>query len=196
MKRYIDWGREVLDGEIEAIRAVRDRLGVPFSDAVGLIKSCGGKVIVTGLGKSGHVGKKIAASFASLGTPSFFLHSAEALHGDAGMIGNRDVLVAISNSGETREVVATARLARELGVRVIAMTGKPGSSLGKLADVWIDVAVEREADYLNLAPTSSSTVTLAVGDALAVAAARARGFQASDFASRHPGGSLGKKTRR
>jgi len=196
MNKYIEWGRDVLDAEIEALRAVRERLGAPFADAVRAVKSCKGKVIVTGIGKSGHVGKKIAASLASLGTPSFFVHSGEALHGDSGMMAPNDLVIAISNSGETPEVVAAARLAKSFGLKLIAMTGKPGSSLGSLADIWMDIGVRREADPLDLAPTSSSTVTLALGDALAVAAARARSFSAADFAVRHPAGALGKKAKR
>lgn len=198
MNKYVVWGREVMDSEIEAVRAVRDRLsensenGDRFAEAVGAIKSCKGKVIVTGIGKSGHIGKKMAASFASLGTPSFFMHSTEARHGDSGMMDSRDLLIAISNSGKTGEVVAAAKLARNSGLKIIAMTADRNSPLCQSADIWIDIAVAREADHLNLAPTSSSTVTLVMGDALAVAAARAKNFHTSDFASRHPGGSLGK----
>jgi arabinose-5-phosphate isomerase len=195
MDKYAGWGREVMDAEIEAIRSVRDRIGDQFAEAVRAIKSCKGKLIVTGIGKSGHVGKKMAASFASLGTPSFFMHSTEALHGDSGMMEKRDLLIAISNSGKTGEVVAAAELAAGMGMKVIAMTGSRTSPLAEIADIWIDIAVKQEADHLNLAPTSSSTVTLVTGDALAVAAARAKNFSPSDFASRHPGGALGKKSR-
>lgn len=194
--KYADWGRDVLDAEIEALRLLRERLGEPFEEAVTLLKGCSGKVVVTGLGKSGHAGRKIAATLASLGVPSFFMHSAEALHGDSGMMGNRDVLLAISNSGETKEVAATAAAAKELGLKIIALTGKEKSSLGKLADVWLDIGVPREADHLNLAPTSSSTVTLGLGDALAVAASRAKGFTSADFAFYHSGGTLGKKSKK
>jgi arabinose-5-phosphate isomerase len=196
MKKYIDWGREVLEAEADAIQSVGKRLDNQFAEAVRAIKSCKGKAIVTGIGKSGHVGEKIAASFASLGTPSFFMHSTEALHGDSGMMDKNDILIAISNSGETPEVVAAARIARDFGLKIIAVTGGKGSSLRKLADVCLDISVGREADPLDLAPTSSSTVTLAIGDALAVAVSRAKGFGPSDFALRHPGGALGKKAKK
>jgi len=194
--KYTEWGKEVVEKEIEALELLKGSLGDGFAAAVKVIKGCRGKVVVTGMGKSGHVGRKIAASFASLGTPSFFLHSAEALHGDSGMIEGRDVLLAISNSGSTAEVVATAEKARETGAAVIAVTGGGKSPLAKLAGVWLDIGVPGEADHLNLAPTASSTVTLALGDALAVAVARAKDFGPEDFAFYHSGGALGKKSRK
>jgi len=195
MSDYLEWAKEVLDIEIDAVAGARNRIDASFVSAVRLIKSCKGKVVITGLGKSGHVGGKIAATFASLGIPSFFMHSTEALHGDSGMMAQRDVLIAISYSGETAEVCAVAAKAGEIGLKVIAMTGKPESTLARHADVCINIAVPREADHLNLAPTASSTVTLALGDALGVVASRAQGFDKNDFAFRHPHGALGKKAR-
>ncbi len=195
MSNYLDWGRDVLDKEIAALREMRDRLDESFSEAVRLIKSCESKVIVTGIGKSGHVGKKTAATFASLGTPAFFMHSTEALHGDSGMMAIGDVLMAVSYSGETAEVNAVAAKASEIGLKVIVLTGNKESTLARYSDVLIDISVRCEADHLNLAPTASSTITLALGDALAVAAARADNFDKNDFAVRHPGGQLGNKAR-
>jgi len=196
VKKYLEWGKEVLSEEARAISSLEARLGDEFAEAVKLVRSCRGKVIVSGLGKSGHVGKKIAASLASLATPSFFMHSTETLHGDAGMMEPRDVLIAISNSGSTAEVVSAAQIAKSYGLKVIAMTGNKNSPLGKTADVWLDIGIDKEADPLDLAPTSSSTVTLALGDALAVAVARSKDFKKSDFAYRHPGGALGKKSKK
>ena len=192
MKKYVEWGRETIEAEIEALSACAARLDESFSLAAREIAACKGKVIVSGVGKSGRVGEKMAATFASLGCPSFFMHAGEALHGDSGMMDGRDLLIVVSNSGETVEAVATARKAKELGLKVIAMTGRKESAIAKIADATIDIGVEREADPLGLAPTSSSTVTMAVGDALAVAVARAKGFSKADFAARHPGGALGK----
>ncbi|MFA6450777.1 MAG: SIS domain-containing protein [bacterium] len=195
MGEYVDWGREAFDIEIEALVTAREKLGAPFAAAVRAIKSCKGKVIVTGIGKSGHIGKKIAATLASLGTPSFFMHSTEALHGDSGMIEGRDIFIAISYSGATAEVSAVAGLAKELGLRIISMTKSCATPLGKLSDICLEIAVSKEADPLGLAPTASSTLTLALGDALAVAVSRAKGFKKSDFALRHPQGALGEKAK-
>lgn len=195
MNETIDWGKEALDIEIEALKELRERLGPPFASAVKMIRECKGKVIVTGLGKSGHIGEKIAATLASLGIPSFFMHSTEALHGDSGMMTPGDVLIAISYSGQTAEVNAVAGLAKDLGIKVISMAKSCSTPLGGIADICLEIAVEREADPLGLAPTSSSTLTLALGDALAVAASRANGFTKADFGKRHPGGALGKKAK-
>jgi KpsF/GutQ family protein len=196
MSELVDWGREALDIEIEALKIARNQLGAPFAAAVRAVKSCRGKVIVTGLGKSGHIGKKIAATLASLGTPSFFMHSTEALHGDSGMMDSHDVLIAISYSGGTPEVCAVAGIAKERGLKVISMSKSCGTPLGKLADICLEINVPKEADPLGLAPTASSTLTLALGDALAVAVSRSKGFKKADFALRHPQGALGKKAKR
>jgi arabinose-5-phosphate isomerase len=177
-------------------RAVADlgaRIDAHFVAACELCLAASGRVVVTGLGKSGHVGGKIAATLASTGTPSFFLHAAEASHGDLGMIARGDVVLAVSNSGETSEVVALLPHLRRLGVPVISMTGRPGSTLAREARVSLDVSVNEEACPLNLAPTASTTATLAMGDALATALLEARGFTAEDFARSHPGGALGRK---
>lgn len=194
--KYSEWGREVIAGEILAMERLAAGLGKEFDAAAQLIKNCRGKVIVSGLGKSGHVGKKMSATFASLGIPSFFVHSGEALHGDSGMLEKRDLLIAISNSGTTAEVVGTATVARKLEMKVIAMTSNTTSPLGKVADVVLDISVDGEVDHLGLAPTSSSTVTLALGDALAVAVSRAKGFTAADFSFYHSGGALGKVSKK
>lgn len=190
---YIQWGREVLGAEAEAVAAAASKLGADFEKAVSFVVKCRGKVVITGIGKSGHVGRKIAATMSSLGTPAVFMHSTEAMHGDAGMVSSGDVLIAISNSGTTREVLLATERCKPMCAAVIAMTGKPQSGLAQLAGAVLDISVSREADHLDLAPTSSSTVTLAVGDALAVAVSRAKKFTAADFAKRHGGGALGKK---
>jgi arabinose-5-phosphate isomerase len=196
MNEYADWGRDALDIELESLQIVRNRLGAPFTAAVRAVKNCKGKVIVTGLGKSGHIGGKMAATFASLGTPSFFMHSTEALHGDSGMMEAHDIMIAISYSGTTKEVLAVAGLALEAGLKLITMTKSCTTPLGGMSDICLEICVPKEADPLGLAPTSSSTVTLALGDALAVAVSRANNFKTSDFASRHPQGALGKKAKR
>ncbi|MFT3906074.1 MAG: KpsF/GutQ family sugar-phosphate isomerase [Steroidobacteraceae bacterium] len=185
--------RRALDIELAALQGVRDRLGAGFAAACRLCLACKARVIVTGMGKSGHIGGKIAATLASTGTPSFFLHPAEASHGDIGMITRQDVLVALSNSGETAEIVTLLPHLKRLGVPLIALTGKAASTLALAADACVDTGVEQEACPHNLAPTSSTTVALAVGDALAVALLEARGFTAEDFARSHPGGSLGRR---
>jgi arabinose-5-phosphate isomerase len=161
--------------------------------AVELILACSGRVIVCGLGKTGHIARKIAATLASTGTPSFFLHAAEAVHGDIGMIGSQDLLVALSYSGSGQEILSILPAAHRLGVKVVALTGHPQSELARLAEVHLDVSVAHEACPLNLAPTSSTTASLAMGDALAVACLQARGFSPEDFARSHPGGALGRK---
>ncbi|WP_410473831.1 SIS domain-containing protein [Guyparkeria sp. TX1] len=185
--------REVIDIERNAIDALPARLDQTFVDACRLMLDCDGRVIVTGMGKSGHIGGKIAATLASTGTPAFFVHPGEASHGDLGMITERDVVIALSNSGETGEMLAILPVIKRLGVSLIAMTGRPQSTLAQSADVHLDVGVDREACPLNLAPTASTTATLVMGDALAVALLDARGFQPEDFALSHPGGSLGRR---
>jgi arabinose-5-phosphate isomerase len=185
--------RRVLAIEGGALEALSARLGDEFAAAVRLILDSPGRVIVSGLGKSGHIARKIAATMASTGTPAYFVHAAEALHGDLGMIHREDVLIALSNSGETAELLAIVPLVRRQGGRTIAMTGKPASTLATLADVHLDAGVAIEACPLNLAPTASTTCALALGDALAVALLEARGFREDDFARSHPGGALGRR---
>ena len=185
--------RQVLDIEIDALRAVSSRLDLKFADAVHLILACTGRVVVSGMGKSGHIGCKIAATLASTGTPSFFMHPGEASHGDLGMIAHDDVVLALSNSGESNEIVSIIPLIKRRGAKFIAMTGNPNSTMARVADVHLDASVDKEACPLNLAPTASTTAALALGDALAVALLDARGFSADDFARTHPGGSLGRR---
>lgn len=188
---------DTLQIEADAILALRQRLmsvgSTAFTAALALILQCQGRVVVSGIGKSGHIARKIAATFASTGTPAFFVHPAEAAHGDLGMITAQDLLIAISYSGEAAELMSILPTIKRLGVPSIAMTGNPESSLAKLADIHFNVYVEKEACPLNLAPTASTTATLAFGDALAVAVLDARGFREEDFARSHPGGSLGRR---
>ena len=186
-------GRRALGIEQRAIAALAPRLDADFARACVICLACRGRVIVTGLGKSGHIAGKIAATLASTGTPSFFVHAAEASHGDIGMITREDVLLAISNSGETAEVLLLIPHLSRLGVPIIVMTGNAKSNLARTATVHLDVSVAEEACPLNLAPTASTTATLALGDALAVALLEARGFTSQDFARSHPGGALGRK---
>jgi arabinose-5-phosphate isomerase len=183
----------VLDIESRAVLQLKQRLDGSFTAACKLCLDTTGRVVVTGMGKSGHIGGKIASTLASTGTPAFFMHPAEASHGDLGMITGQDLLLAVSYSGETQEVVTILPLVKRMGAKLISMTGKPGSTLAKAADVHLNVAVDEEACPLNLAPTASTTATLAMGDALAVALLESRGFTAEDFARSHPSGSLGKR---
>ncbi|MDJ0939601.1 MAG: KpsF/GutQ family sugar-phosphate isomerase [Woeseiaceae bacterium] len=185
--------RETLDIEANAIRRMSSRLDESFAEACRLCLATPGRVVVSGMGKSGHISTKIAATLASTGTPAFFMHPAEASHGDLGMITSHDTMLAISYSGETEEVLTIVPLVRRMGARLLSMTGNPASSLAKAADVHLDVSVTEEACPLNLAPTASTTATLAMGDALAVALLKSRGFTAEDFARSHPSGSLGKR---
>jgi len=185
--------RQVLDIEADALRTLSTRLDAGFADAVYLILACSGRVVVSGMGKSGHIGSKIAATLASTGTPAFFMHPGEASHGDLGMIAHNDVVLALSNSGESNEIVSIVPLIKRRGAKLIAMTGNPGSTMAREADVHLNAAVDKEACPLNLAPTASTTAALALGDALAVALLDARGFSADDFARTHPGGSLGRR---
>lgn len=184
---------EVLKIEATAVAQLAQYLNDDFNLACQLIFDSKGKTIVTGMGKSGHIGSKIAATLASTGTPAFFVHPGEASHGDLGMLSVDDVVIAISNSGETAEVLTIVPLIKRLGIKLISMTGNPASTLAKLADAHLCVKVEQEACPLGLAPTASTTATLAMGDAVAVALLEARGFSAEDFAMSHPGGSLGRK---
>ena len=185
--------REVFRIEAEAVEALGQRLDASFALAVDLLLACTGRVVVCGMGKSGHIARKVAATFASTGTPAFFVHPAEASHGDLGMISADDVVVAFSNSGETSEILAILPPVKRLGARLIAVTGNPESTLGQLADARLDTSVVREACPLNLAPTASTASQLAMGDALAVALLHAKGFGSGDFARSHPGGTLGGK---
>ena len=184
---------EVLDIESRAVESLKGRLGDDFIEACRLIMEIQGRVVVTGMGKSGHVSNKIAATLASTGTPSFFMHPAEASHGDLGMITTHDLVLTISYSGETDEVLTILPIIKRLGARMISMTGNAQSTLARAADVHLDISVSEEACPLNLAPTASTTATLAMGDALAVALLKNRGFTAEDFARSHPSGSLGKR---
>ncbi|MCX2841528.1 KpsF/GutQ family sugar-phosphate isomerase [Microbulbifer thermotolerans] len=186
-------GRRTVLMETEAVTKLEERINGDFKRACELILQCGGRTIVTGMGKSGHIGRKIAATLASTGTPSFFVHPGEASHGDLGMITRDDLVIAISNSGTSAEVLTLLPLLKRLGIPMISMTGKADSPLAQAADVNLDIAVETEACPLGLAPTSSTTVTLVMGDALAVALLEARGFSAEDFAFSHPGGALGRR---
>ena len=191
--RLIERAVEVLRIESTAIAALESRIGSDFARACEIILGCRGRVVVSGIGKSGHVGRKIAATLASTGTPAFFVHPTEASHGDLGMITPEDVFLALSNSGSTQELLAIVPLVKRRGARLVAITGNAASPLAELADAHLDAAVEREACPLNLAPTASTTAALALGDALAVALLDARGFGPDDFASSHPGGALGRR---
>ena len=189
----LDSARRTFDVERAALERLRGRLDARFAAACRLLLACHGRVVVTGMGKSGHVARKIAATLASTGTPAFFLHPGEASHGDLGMLTRGDVLLALSNSGETAEILTLLPQVRRLAVKVIALTGREAGTLAREADVVLDVGVEQEACPLNLAPTASTTAALAMGDALAVALLAARGFSAEDFARAHPGGNLGRR---
>lgn len=196
-QRAIDLARETLAIESDAILNLQKNLNGSdannFTHAIEILLGCKGRIVVSGIGKSGHIGHKIAATFASTGSPAFFVHPAEASHGDLGMVTQHDVFVAFSNSGETSELTAIVPIIKRTGAKLIALTGNPESSLAQLADSHINVSVEKEACPLNLAPTASTTAALAMGDALAVALLDARGFKPEDFARSHPGGSLGRK---
>ncbi|SHF50857.1 arabinose-5-phosphate isomerase [Modicisalibacter ilicicola DSM 19980] len=185
--------RRTLDLEQRAVAALDAKLSEDFDQACRLILACPGRVVVTGMGKSGHIARKVAATLASTGTPAFFVHPGEASHGDLGMITAKDVVLALSNSGETDEITALLPLLKRMGAPLISMTGRPGSTLARHAQAHLDAGVEREACPLDLAPTSSTTAALALGDALAVALLEARGFTAEEFALSHPGGSLGRR---
>ena len=183
----------LIKAEISALNSLLKTIDDSFDNAVDLIVNCTGKIIVIGIGKSGHVGNKMAATFASLGTPAFFLHAGDAVHGDLGMIGNEDVCILVSYSGNSKELVEILKPIKRINSKTISITGKPDSTLAKQTDLHLDIGVRVEADPLGLAPTSSSTATLVLGDALAITVMENRGFKEKDFADRHPGGMLGKK---
>jgi arabinose-5-phosphate isomerase len=192
-QEFCQWGLQVINTEIGALQEITQYINEDFAKACQLVLSCKGKVIVMGMGKSGHIANKIAATLASTGSPAFFVHPSEASHGDLGMISRDDVVLAISNSGVSNEILTLFPVMERVGVPVISMTGNSDSSMAKLAQIHLCIAVSREACPLGLAPTSSTTATLAMGDALAVALLQAKGFTADDFALSHPGGALGKK---
>jgi arabinose-5-phosphate isomerase len=194
-QRIISLAKSVLEIESKAIAALADGIDETFLRACRTILACEGRVVVTGIGKSGHIGKKIGATMASTGTPALFLHPAEALHGDLGMVTKQDVLLIISYSGEAEEILRILPFIKRLGVPVISLTGKPFSTLAKLADIHLDVSIHQEACPLGLAPTASTSAALAMGDALALAVLEARGFTAEDFALSHPAGRFGKNRR-
>jgi len=189
----LESGRRVLEIEARAVRELADRLDANFVRAVQIVLGCKGRVVVSGIGKSGHIARKIASTLASTGTPAFFVHPAEASHGDLGMVTRDDVMIALSNSGESGELLVIVPLIKRLGGKLIAMTGNPNSTLAREADVHLDAKVAEEACSLGLAPTASTTAALALGDALAVTLLEARGFGKEDFARSHPGGSLGRR---
>lgn len=192
-ERALALARRTVEIEAGALHALGQRLGAEFADAVRMVLGCRGRVIVMGMGKSGHVGRKVAATLASTGTPAFFVHPAEAGHGDLGMVQTGDVVLAISNSGESDELAAILPALRRLGTTLLAVTGRPASTLARHADIVLSSAVDQEACPLNLAPTASTAAQMAIGDALAVALLDARGFREDDFARSHPGGTLGRK---
>ncbi|MBW0169988.1 MAG: KpsF/GutQ family sugar-phosphate isomerase [Hydrogenophaga sp.] len=191
--RAMAMAQETLSIEAQAVTTVAQRLDATFTRALALVLAIPGRVVVMGMGKSGHIGRKIAATLASTGTPAMFVHPAEASHGDLGMITSADLVLGISNSGESEELTAILPLIKRMGVPLLAITGRPDSTLGRHADVVLNASVDKEACPHNLAPTASTTAQLALGDALAVALLDARGFKADDFARSHPGGSLGRK---
>ena len=190
---FISIGKKVLDIESTAIAKLKDQLDNNFDIACQLCLDCNGKIIVMGMGKSGHIADKLAATLASTGTPSFFVHPGEASHGDLGMISKSDVVIALSNSGKTEEIVGLLPILKNMGIKIIAMTGDGNSKIATASDIHIDVGVKEEACPMNLSPTASTTAALAMGDAIAVALLEKRGFSIEDFAKSHPGGSIGKK---
>lgn len=191
--KTLELGRQVLEIEAAAVNALARRLDQSFVAAIDLVLACRGRVVVSGIGKSGHIARKIASTFASTGTPAFFVHAAEASHGDLGMVRPEDVFIGFSHSGESAELLAIVPMLKRQGAKLIAITGQAGSTLAREADVHLDAGVTQEACPLNLSPTASTTAALALGDALAVALLDARGFSAADFARSHPGGALGRK---
>ena len=192
-RQALEAGRRVLEIEARAVHELADRLDANFVRAAEIVFGCKGRVVVSGIGKSGHIARKIASTLASTGTPAFFVHPAEASHGDLGMVTRDDVMIALSNSGESGELLVIVPLIKRMGGKLIAMTGNPESSLAREADVHLDAKVAEEACSLGLAPTASTTAALALGDALAVTLLEARGFGKEDFARSHPGGSLGRR---
>lgn len=192
-QEFIERGKRVVSIETTAVVTLQEKIDENFAAACQILLNCKGRIVVLGMGKSGHIGSKIAATLASTGSPAFFVHPGEASHGDLGMITENDVVLALSNSGETHEITSLLPVIKRLNVSLISMTGNPSSTLAKFASVNLDTSVEKEACPMNLAPTASTTVTLVMGDALAVALLEARGFTQDDFALSHPGGSLGRK---
>lgn len=192
LSKIIESAKEVLEIEANSILKMKDSIGEEFDKAIEILYNCKGRVIVTGMGKSGLIGKKIAATMSSTGTPAYFLHPAESTHGDSGVITRNDVIIAISNSGETQELMNLLPLIKRFGCPMIGMTGNVNSTLGKTSDVVLDISVEKEADTLGKAPTASTTATLAMGDALAVCLMQEKGFTKEDFLMFHPSGKLGK----
>ena len=190
---YIDIAKTVLDIEAEAIHGLKAQIDDNFTTACELILNCSGRLVIVGIGKSGHIGNKIAATFASTGTPAFFVHPSEASHGDLGMITSKDIVLAISNSGETPEILTILPIIKRMGVKLISLCGKLDSSIAQHSDAKLNSSVSKEACPLNLAPTTSTTATLALGDALAMAVLENREFNETDFARSHPGGALGKR---
>ena len=190
---YIDSAKRTIETELQGIAQLLVNLDDQFSDACNLLLGCKGRIIVSGIGKSGHIGKKMAATFASTGSPAFFVHPAEASHGDLGMISHDDVVITISNSGNSAEIMVMIPVLKRIGCKIIAITGNPQSSMAELADCHLNIMVPKEACPLGLAPTTSTTATLVMGDALAVSLLEARGFTAEDFAVSHPSGALGRK---
>ncbi len=193
MSDFCQLGLAVIEAEAAAIQALAPKINEDFSKACEILLACEGRIVVLGMGKSGHIANKIAATLASTGSPAFFVHPGEASHGDAGMITNKDVVIALSNSGETSEILTLLALIKRLGVPLISLAGNPKSTLATSAEINLDISVEKEACPLGLAPTSSTTAMLAMGDALAIALLTARGFTEDDFAFSHPGGTLGRR---
>lgn len=192
-EKFCELGLAVIRTEAEAIANLADRIDAKFAEACRLLLKCQGRIVVLGMGKSGHIGKKIAATLASTGSPAFFVHPGEASHGDLGMITSKDVVIALSNSGETTEILTILPLIKRLGITLITLTGNPNSTLAQAADIDLNASVTKEACPLGLAPTSSTTAMLAMGDALAIALLEARGFTVEDFAFAHPGGNIGRR---
>lgn len=196
MSQYINTMHRVIKTETDALRFIDTQVEEnkeEYEKVLNVCQNCSGRIIFMGLGKTGHIGSKLAATFASLGIPSFFIHATESMHGDLGMITNQDIVILISHSGETKEILAPVRFIKQIGATTVAMTGNNNSSLANTTDFKLSVSVEKEADNLNLAPTSSSTAELALGDAMACALSEHKHFNENDFASFHPGGALGKK---
>ncbi|MGX5174727.1 KpsF/GutQ family sugar-phosphate isomerase [Aliikangiella sp. IMCC44653] len=193
IKDFIQCGQKVVDIEVAAVISLKQKINQSFKQACEILLACEGRIVVIGMGKSGHIGNKIAATLASTGSPAFFVHPGEASHGDLGMITPKDVVIALSNSGETSEVTSLLPVIKRINVPLISMTGNPNSTLSRFASVNLDTSVEKEACPMNLAPTASTTVSLVMGDAIAVALLEARGFTEDDFALSHPGGSLGRR---
>ncbi len=191
-EEIISYAKNVLNNEVLGLNKLPSHIDDNFVKAIGVLLGCKGKVVIMGLGKSGHVGKKIAASMASTGTPAFFVHGDETLHGDLGMIEKKDVVIALSNSGETKEIINDFPTLKKIGCKIISITSNPNSTMALISDIHICIGKLKEADHLNLAPTTSSTATLVMGDIIALTLSYLKGFRSEDFALYHPGGNLGK----